>query len=40
MIKVTVIIKDVTDAFFEGMGESIIGLFNMTDINNPLEPTK
>lgn len=31
MIKVTVIIKDVTDAFFEGMGDSIIGLLNMTD---------
>ena len=31
MIKVTVIIKDVTDAFFEGVGESIIGLLNMTD---------
>jgi hypothetical protein len=31
MIKVTVIIKDVTDAFFEGMGDSIAGLLNMTD---------
>lgn len=31
MIKVTVIIKDVTDAFFEGMGDSIIGLLNLTD---------
>ena len=31
MIKVTVIIKDVTDAFFVGMGESIVGLLNMTD---------
>lgn len=31
MIKVTVIIRDVTDAFFEGVGDSIIGLLNMTD---------
>ena len=31
MIKVTVIIRDVTDAFFEGVGNSIIGLLNMTD---------
>ena len=30
-IKVTVIIKDVTDAFFEGVGESIVGLNNMSD---------
>ena len=31
MIKVTVIIRDVTDAFFEGVSDSIIGLLNMTD---------
>lgn len=31
MIKATVIIKDVSEVFFNGMGESIIGLMNMSD---------
>lgn len=31
MIKVTVLIKNVTDAFFDGVGDSIVGLLNMTD---------
>lgn len=30
-MKVTAIIKNVSDAFFEGFGESIKGLNNMTD---------
>ena len=31
MIKATVIIKDVSEVFFDGNGSSIIGLLNMTD---------
>lgn len=30
-MKVTVILKDFSDAFYEGMGESIIGLFQLSD---------
>lgn len=31
-MKVTAIIKNVSDAFFEGFGESITGLDNMSDL--------
>ena len=30
-MKITFILKDLTDAFYEGFGESIVGLLNMAD---------
>lgn len=32
-MKVTFILKNVTEAFYMGMGESIKGLLNMTDVD-------
>ena len=30
-MRITFILKDLTDAFYEGVGESIVGLLNMAD---------
>lgn len=30
-MKITFILKDLTDAFYQGFGESIVGLLNMSD---------